>query len=317
MARIIVTHGVPQSGLEMLDGHEVFYPGELKVFSQDELMQMAGNADAVIAGGLLDAAFIDAAVNLKIIANYGAGFDRVDVKAASAHKIPVTNTPDETSEPTAEIAIGLILATARRIAELDHRLRNEPTPTLFGMGKHMGMGLKGNTLGIVGMGRIGSFVAEFGKLMGMRVVYYNRHRAADEHGAEWVTLEELMRSSQIVSVHCPLNDSTRYLIGEKELSYMQERAILVNTARGPVVDYEALAHRLAEGQLLAAGLDVFDHEPEIPEILLELPNVVLTPHIGTNTREAREAMLRACCSRILEVLKGERPQHVVNPEIYE
>ena len=174
MAHIIVTHGVPQMGLELLKEHTVHYPGQFNVFDRDQMMALLPEAEAVIACGALPAEMIKAAPNLKIIANYGAGYDSVDVKTATELGIPVTNTPDETREPTAEVAIGLMLAVSRRICELNRRLREEPTPSVFGMGRHMGMGLQGNTLGIVGMGHIGGIVAEFGKLMGMKVIYHNR-----------------------------------------------------------------------------------------------------------------------------------------------
>lgn len=317
MARIIVTHGIPTKGLELLKEHTVYYPGQFNVYNKEQMMAMLPTADAIIACGALPGEWIEAAPHLKIIANYGAGYDSVDVKTATALGIPVTNTPDETREPTAEVAIGLLLATSRRICELNQLLRHEPTQNVFGMGRHMGMGLNGNTLGIVGMGHIGGIVAEFGKLMGMKVIYHNRKPAENDHGAEYVSLEELMRRSHIVSLHCPLNDSTRNLISADMLAFMQERSILINTARGPVVDYNALAQRLKNGQIMAAGLDVFHREPFIPQALLELPNVVLTPHVGTNTQEARCDMISACCRRILDVLGGKRPEHVVNPEIYE
>lgn len=316
MAQIIVTHGIPQEGLELLQGHTVHYPGMFNVFDREEMLRLLPQAQAVIACGKLDAELIQSAPDLKIIANYGAGYDGVDVNAATQLGIPVTNTPDETREPTAEVAIGLMLAVSRRVCELNHRLRHEPTETVFGMGRHMGMGLNGNTLGIVGMGHIGGIVAEFGKLMGMKVIYHNRKPATNDHGATYVSLEELLASSQIVSLHCPLNDSTRNLISAERLALMPERSILINTARGPVVDYDALAQRLKEGKLLGAGLDVFHQEPYIPQELLKLNNVVLTPHVGTNTQEARAEMLRACCSRILQALDGRRPVHVVNPQIY-
>ena len=317
MAQIIVTHGVPVKGLEYLEGHTVHYPGLFNVFDREAMLRLLPEAEAVIACGALSGEMIQAAPKLKLIANYGAGYDSVDVKTATQRHIPVTNTPNETREPTAEVAIGLILAVTRRICELNQRLRQEPTSAVFGMGRHMGMGLQGNTLGIVGMGHIGGIVAEFGRLMGMKVIYHNRRPAEKDHGAQYVALEELLATSQIVSLHCPLNDSTRNLLNAKRLSLMPERSILINTARGPVVDYAFLAKQLREGKLWGAGLDVFHQEPQIPQELLALPNVVLTPHIGTNTQEARYEMTRACCQRILEALKGQRPSHVVNPEIYE
>lgn len=313
MAKIVVTHGVPDEYRELLKGHKVIAPEPLKIFSKPELLEMTTDADAILGCGAVDAEVIANAKKLKIIANYGAGYDRVDVKAASEKGVYVTNTPDETAYPTAELAIGLLLASMRRIGELNLLARQKPSNELFGMGKYMGMGLLGNTLGIVGMGHIGGVVAQFGKLMGMRVLYHNRSRAKEEYGAEYADLDTLLKESDAVSIHCPLTDETRGMISKEKLDLMKKRSVLVNTARGAVVDYDALYEKLKAGDMFAAGLDVFYNEPEIPKMFTELDNVVLAPHVGTNTLEARNAMGCAAAARILEALKGEVPQHVVNP----
>jgi len=312
VAKIVVTHGVPDRYKALLKGHEVIAPEALKVFTKAELIEKTADAEAILACGPLDAEVINSAKKLMIIANYGAGYDRIDVKAADEKGVYVTNTPDETAYPTAELAIGLLLASMRRICELNSLTRQKPSHELFGMGKYMGMGLFGNTLGIIGMGHIGAVVAQFGKLMGMRVLYCNRNRAIEEHGAEYTDLDTLMKESDAVSIHCPLTPETKGLISKEKLSLMKKRSVLINTARGAVVDYDALYEKLKEGELFAAGLDVFYSEPEIPKAFIELDNVVLTPHVGTNTLEARNAMGCAAAARILEALDGKVPRHVVN-----
>lgn len=315
MAKILVTHGVPDAFRAILKDHEVVYPGALKHFSTEEIKRHVQDADAVMACGAFDKAHFENAERLKIIANYGAGYDRIDVSYATKRGIYVTNTPDATAYPTAETAIGLILDASRRIGELNTLVRNVEPETLFGMGRYMGMGLYGNTLGIIGMGHIGGIVAAFGRLMGMRVLYYNRRRAKEENGAAYAPLDELLRESDVVSIHCPLTDETRGLLSKERLDLMKPRSVLVNTARAAVVDYDALYEKLLKGELFAAGLDVFMNEPHIPKELIALQNVVITPHIGTNTLEARNAMGNAAASRILQVLNGQIPSHVVNPEV--
>ena len=314
MAKILVTHGIPDHYKMLLADHQVVSPERLNAFSDEELRRYVPDADAVLACGAFSARHIEDAKRLSVIANYGAGYEHIDVGAASAGGILVTNTPDETAYPTAEVAIGLLISAMRRIGELNLRVRTETPESLFGMGKNMGMGLYGSTLGIIGMGHIGSIVASFGRLMGMRILYCNRTQAADENGAVRVSLDELMAVSDAVSVHCPLTDETAGLLGADKLRLMKPRSVLVNTARGAIVDYDSLYAKLLENQLFAAGLDVFADEPHIPAKLLSLPNVIITPHIGTNTLEARNAMGSAAASRILEALAGRVPPNVVNPE---
>ncbi len=318
MAEILVTHGIPDSAFSILKDHHVSRPESGKAFSGEELFARLSTADAVLACGRLSAQMIDAAPRLKIISNYGAGYDKIDVWAATERGIPVTNCPDGTALPTAEIAIGLLLSCARRIGELDREVRRVPPESVFGMGHFMGIGLTGRTLGIIGLGNIGGVVADFGRLVGMRIVYYNRRRlpTETEKGAEYLPLDELLKQADIVSVHCPLTEETAGLLSAKRLSLLKPTAILINTARGAIVEEPALIDMLKNGRLFAAGLDVFPHEPHIARELIELDNVVLTPHIGTNTMDARNAMAHDACVRILEALAGRRPPNVVNPEIY-
>ena len=312
---VVITHRIPTPGLEALfERCEVAYPDQI-CFSPAELMRLAPRARAILAGGPISAELIAAAPQLAIISNYGAGYDRVDVAAATRAGVPVTNIPDATSLATAELTLSLMLCLNRRVAELDRRMRAEGPDTLFGMGRNMGHSLMGRTLGIVGMGHIGRRVAELASLLGMRVIYHNR-RPVDGCPYGYRSLEALLEQSDILSLHCPLTDQTRGLIGAAALARMRPAAQIVNTSRGAVIDTQALARALREGRLAGAALDVFSAEPEVPDCLKTLPNVLLTPHIGTNTHEARALMARHAADRILAALDGRRPDNVVNPEIY-
>ena len=311
MAKIIVTHGLPAEGFDLLSGHEVLIPQLLSAFTHEEMKALIADADAVVAGGAMPADVIEAARNLKIIANYGAGYDKVDVTAAAARGIPVTNIPEAVTDVTAELAIALMLSVARRVGEMNLRTRREEPSTLFGMGRHMGMTLRGRTLGIFGCGRIGSRVAEVAKALGMRVLGYTR-RGVDPSIAEPVDFDALLARSDVLTLHCPLTDETRGVIDREAIARMKPGAILINTARGAVVDNEALAEAVASGHLAGAGLDVFPDEPNIPACLIAQERIVLTPHVGSNTYEDRCEMARACSRQILDVLNGKRPANIVN-----
>lgn len=311
MATILVTHGIPGDGFSLLEGHEVLMPPLLKAFSEAELLFLAPRADAIVAGGRVSAEVIRAAKKLRIIANYGAGYDAVDVKAARACGVPVTNIPETVTQDTAELAMGLILAVSRRIGEMNLRLRREAPESLFGMGRHMGKSLRGQVLGIVGCGRIGSRTAEMAKAFGMQVLGYSR-RGCDPAVATPVSLNELLEQADVVSLHCPLTRETRNLMNSAAFARMKEGSLLINTARGAVVDTQALLDALNSGKLAGAGLDVFPEEPHVPAELLQHERVVCTPHIGTNTSLTRCEMAQACSRQILDVLAGKRPANIVN-----
>ena len=311
MAKIIVTHGLPAEGFDLLKGHEVVMPPLLAAYTMEELRSLIVDADAVVAGGAMPAEVIDAARNLKIIANYGAGYDKVDTAAAARRGIPVTNIPEAVTDVTAEVAVALMLAVARRVGEMNLRVRREAPESLFGMGRHMGMTLRGKTLGVFGCGRIGGRVAAIARALGMHVIGYSR-RGADPAVAEPVGFDELIARSDVLSLHCPLTEETRGVISREVIGRMTPGAILINTARGAVVDNDALADAVASGRLAGAGLDVFPEEPHIPQRLIDLERVVLTPHVGSNTYEDRCEMARACSRQILAVLAGQRPENIVN-----
>ena len=311
MATILITHGIPTAGLEGLAAHRIIMPASLAAYSMEELAELISGADAVVAGGRLPGDVIRRGAKLRIIANYGAGYDGVDVRAAAECGVPVTNIPDTVTRDTAELAIGLMLAVSRRIGEMNLRLRSEPSRTLFGMGRHMGRSLRGQTLGIVGCGRIGRCTARLAAALGMRVLGYSRS-GADASVCEPVDLPTLLREADVVSLHCPLKEDTRGLMDAAAFRQMKQGAMLINTARGAVVDTQALLDALDSGKLSGAGLDVYPDEPQIPQELLARDNVVCTPHIGTNTEQTRFEMAEACSRQILDALAGKRPESIVN-----
>jgi len=313
--KVLITHPIPADGLTALcERFEVIYPKNREPYSPEELKALLPDCAGVLACGPMTRELIEAAPALRIISNYGAGYDRVDVDAADERGVLVTNIPDSTTESTAELTFALIIAVRRRIAELDALIRSGAPENAFGMGKHMAHDLANATLGIVGMGRIGRRLAEMARAFGMAICYHNRRRLPEslEAGARFCSLDELLAASDIVSVNCPLTPETRGLIGAREIGLMKPGAVVVNTSRGGTIDYDALADALEDGRLGGAGLDVFPDEPHVPARLLALRSTVLTPHVGTNTHEARKAMAEAASERIIDALEGRVPKNIVN-----
>lgn len=319
MANIVVTYGVPTDGFRALKGHTLHIPPRGEAFSREELLSLLPDADAVLACKAFGREMIEAASKLKLIVCYGAGYDSIDVAAATERKIPVVNTPDCVTAPTAELAIAHIMTLSRRIVELDKRVRTMRPEDLFVLGKYMGTSLEGATLGIVGMGRIGGRVADFGRLMGMKVLFTSRTPKPQREavGDVRVSLEELMSRSDFISLHCPHTPETRGIISEKMIQLMKPTAFLINTARGPVVDEAALIQALREKRIAGAGLDVYTGEPHVNPAFFELDNVLLTPHVGSNTLHARNQMAEAASKRILDILQNKTPENVINPEVFE
>jgi glyoxylate reductase len=245
--------------------------------------------------------------NLRVVANYGAGYDLVDVEAARRHGVVVTNTPGVTSAATADLAMGLILAVRRRIVSGDAFVRSGGWGSDWADEPLAGDEVVGSTLGIVGFGRIGQAVAQRARGFEMRILY--TRRSAVNH-PDHRALEELLAESDVVSLHLPLTDETRGLIDAARLALMRDGACLINTARGLIVDEPALVAELVSGRL-QAGLDVFANEPEVPQELFQLPNVVMTPHLGTATQATREAMTRVLVDNVLAVEAGRRPPNQV------
>lgn len=261
----------------------------------------------------IDAAALDAGPRLRVVANYAVGVDNVDVVAATARKVAVANTPDVLVEATADFTFTLLLAAARRLGEGERLVRAGQwrgwTPELL-----LGADVGGRTLGIIGMGRIGRAVARRARGFAMRVVY-TRGDAGDVEASP-VGLGELLATSDVVSLHCPLTRETRGLIDARALAAMKPGAILVNTARGAIVDDGALAAALERGHLGGAGLDVFTDEPRIDPRLLAAPRVVLAPHLGSATTIARTRMAELCVTAVRDVLAGRRPPNLVNPGVF-
>jgi glyoxylate reductase len=245
--------------------------------------------------------------DLRLVANYGAGYDGIDVEACKRRGVAVTNTPGVLDGATADLAFGLILATRRRIVEADSLVRARSWESGWAEGQILGEDVSGATLGIVGLGRIGRAVAHRARAFDMRVLYTQRRRlpAAEEQkkGVEYRALDALLSEAEIVTLHLPITEETRELIDQRRLRLLRDGACLVNTARGQIVDEAPLVEALVEGRL-RAGLDVFAHEPHVPDALLGLPNVVLTPHIGSATAQTREAMTRVLVDNILAAEAG-------------
>ena len=241
---------------------------------------------------------------LRVVANYGVGYDRVDVAACTARGVVVTNTPGVLDEATADLAFALILAVRRQVVDGDRVVRSGGWSGSWSEGG-LAEEVSGSTLGIVGLGRIGSAVARRARGFDMRVLYTRRLRADSDLG-EWRALDDLLAEADVVSLHVPRTPETNGLLDGRRLALLRDGATLVNTARGEIVDERALVRELVSGRI-SAGLDVFVHEPEVPAELLDLPNVVLTPHIGSATRQTREAMTRLVVDNVLAVERGEPP----------
>ena len=309
--RILLSTRLSVDGFsELMDKHEVVFP-EKEFFSKAEVINLISGFDAFISTFQfkMDKDVIDAGKDsIKIIANYGVGYNNVDVAYATQCGIVVTNTPDPVVEPTAELALALMLDAARRIAECDRKMR-VPGSLKWGVMHNLGQSLYGKTLGIVGMGRIGQSLARRALACGMKIVYNNRNRLSDEleslYHAQRMELTELLQSSDVISMHTPLTDETHHLINRDRLQLMKPTAILINTARGPVVDEAALVVALQQGTIAAAGLDVFENEPAITPELFLLDNVVLAPHNGTGTVDARMEMSRFVSQNIIRYFDGQ------------
>jgi glyoxylate reductase len=280
------------------------------------MMNRVKDADAVITQlrDPVDKEFIDAGKKLKIIANYAVGFNNIDVEYAKSKRIYVTNTPGVLTEATADIAWALILAVARKIIPADKFVREGKfkgwKPKLF-----LGYEIYGKILGIIGMGRIGQAVARRATGFGMKILYHNRKRLPDKveklYNATYVDLETLLKTSDFISVNVPLTDETYHLLDEKRLHLLKPNAILVNTARGPVVDEKALYKLLKEGKIAGAGFDVYENEPLLTPGLEKLDNVVLLPHIGSATFETRSKMSIMVAENVIDALEGRKPKNLV------
>jgi glyoxylate reductase len=317
--KVLITRPIPQSVIDHISRR-----CEVEVHPVDEPMSPAllasamRDVDGVMPAGVrISKEIIDAAPRLRVVSNIAVGYDNIDVEACNRRHILVTNTPDVLTEATADLTFALILAVARRVVEGDRYVRT-------GNWKHWqwnclwGTEMHDKTLGLYGFGRIAQATARRARGFSMRVLYHARHRVSTdvekEFAAEFVDRETLLRQSDFLSLHVPLTPETRHAIGATELALMKPSGFVINAARGPILDEEALVQALQAGRLAGAGLDVFENEPKVHPALLSLDNVTMMPHVGSATAETRLRMAMLASENLLAALRGERPPNLVNPE---
>ncbi len=286
---IAFTTQLPKEGFKRLEGHLLDAPKE-------EAEVLVSTFDYKVTKQM-----IDAMPKLRLIANFGAGYNNIDLEACKSRGIRVTNTPQPVIEPTAELAFALMIDIARKVSEFDRKVRAREAH--FGVMQNLSHSLYGKTLGILGMGRIGQALARRAKASGMRIIYYNRHRLSDEieqtYDATYVDFQTLLQDSDFLSLNLPYTPEVHHIIGKPELGMMKRSAYLINTARGAHVNEAALVEALKSGIIAGAAMDVYEHEPAVSPELLDLPNVVLSPHTGTGTWEGRIAMCENVCDNII------------------
>jgi len=324
--KILVTQKVPDPAYPLLEaiGDVEANMQEGVIWPYEELLSRGVGHDYIysLLTDNIDAQFLEACAasnpRLKMVANMAVGFNNIDVEAATRLGIAVSNTPGVLSDTTADLAFALLMATARRIPEAERFLR---------AGKYTGWGpllfcgaeVHGSTLGLIGAGRIGKIMAQRASGFAMKVIYFDVYQmsAEDEakHHMEYLPMDEVLKQADFVSVHTPYMPSTHHLIGERELKMMKPTAMLINTARGPIVDEKALVKALQDGTIAGAGLDVFENEPAVEPELLKMENVVLLPHIASASLQTRTLMATMASDNIVAHYKGERPPNILNPEV--
>lgn len=304
--RVVATSSLPIDLAAQLPDARVDVPTEWRGIANLDL----SDVDALVCLLLdrIDSSLIARAPKLRVIANCAVGYDNVDLAAATRAGIAVTNTPDVLTEATAELAFALMLAAARRLPEAEAMVRGKRWPG-WRLDQLLGIQLHGKTLGVIGMGRIGKAVVRRAEAFGMRAIW------ADPQAAGSQSLDDVFATADVVSLHCPLTPETRHLVNADRLARMKPTAILVNTARGGCVDEAALIAALHAGRIFAAALDVFEREPEIDARFYDCPRLVLAPHIGSATTEARTQMAQLCADAVIDVLAGRRPANLVNREV--
>lgn len=318
--KVFITRRVPQVGIKLLQetGFEIEVHDSDLPIERGKLLEHlhTGNYQALLTtlSDKVNDELLDAAPNLKIVANVAVGYDNIDLPACTKRNVLVSNTPGVLSEATADQAFALILAVARRVVEGHTLVANNQWQGWAPL-QLLGQDITGRTLGIIGMGRIGQEVAKRARGFDMNVLYFNRKRdlgAESTLNVHYADLQTLLGESDVVSVHCPYIKETHHLIDEKELRRMKPNAILVNTARGPIIHEAALVKALQEKRIWGAGLDVFEFEPKVTDELKTLPNVVLAPHLGSATEGTRDAMITLAAQAIIAVLNGKTVTHLLN-----
>jgi glyoxylate reductase len=311
--KVFITRQIPEIAVKTLieNGIDVMVFDRDRIITRKEIIKYAGDADGIISllSDKIDSGIINSLQNCRIIANYAVGFNNIDLKAARTKGIIVTNTPDILTDATADIALSLILACARNLIA-GHKMVKEGLFKGWKPQLLLGIELKGKTLGIVGAGRIGTAVAMRAAAFGMKIVYFSRNKnelLEIETGAKKVSLERLMKISDVISVHLPLNQDTFHLLDKERLNLMKNNAIFINTARGEIIDENELIRILKQKRIFSAGFDVYENEPLLNSKLYGLDNVVLLPHLGSATFEARNNMAELAAKNIIRVLKGKKP----------
>jgi len=325
MAEIFITRRVFRKAIDILkkEQHTIDINDSDRILPARELVKKAHGKTGLICllNDSIDSVVMDKLPSLKVISNIAVGYDNIDIAAATQRGIKVTNTPGVLTETTADLALALLLGAARRIPEADQFIRAGKFKNWQLMQPQMGVDIYGKTLGIVGMGAIGQAVAKRAKKgFDMRVIYFcssRKERADKEFGAEFVAFNELLSISDFISIHVPLTEKTKHMFSAEAFKKMKNTAILINTARGPVVDETALVEAIKDGQIRGAALDVFEEEPSVhPELIKMEENVVLAPHIGSASIETRLRMAKMAARNMVEGLKGNRPPNLVNERLY-
>jgi glyoxylate reductase len=318
--KVLISRPIQQSVID-----RIFEHCEVLVHPVDEPMPVELLAEAVrdvdglmCVGVRVSKDIIDGSSKLRVISNVAVGYDNIDVEACNGRGILVTNTPDVLTEATADLGFALILAAARRVVEGDRYVR-EGRWSQWQWNAMWGAEIHGKTLGLYGFGRIAQALARRGRGFSMRILYHARHRVSDEIekslGAKFVDRNTMLRESDFLSLHVPLTPETRHAVSTPQLALMKPTAYLINTARGPVVDEQALVQALQAGTIAGAGLDVFENEPKVHPALLTMNNVTLLPHVGSATNDTRLRMAMLASENLLAALRGERPANLVNPQV--
>ncbi len=320
--KVFLTREVPPAVIAFLREHtDLALNPEDRVLTAAEVIAGLRGRDALLCNitDPIGAEIMDGAPGLKVIANFGVGFNNIDVAAATTRRIPVTNTPGVLTEATADIAFALLLAAARRLGEGERLVRSRQWTGWTPM-QMLGADVTGATLGLLGFGRIGQAMAKRARAFDLKVVYWNRTRlsASEEEklGVNYLPFDEVVATADFLSLHVAYNKDTHHLLGERQFAAMKPTAIVINTARGPVIDEKALVRALASRRIGGAGLDVFEKEPALEPELYALENAVIVPHLGSATIGTRTKMGMLAAQNLLAACSGQRPPHCVNPQVY-